>query len=163
MFCTNCGSPNQSDRFCDQCGTELANTTPSAEPVVENTSAPTPVAPSVPQPAPAPQLAVPAVAAPGQKNLRLAWGLALLLGNLGVDRFYLGKIVTGIFKLLTLGGFGIWTFVDVIILAFNKTTDKNGQPLFATPSERKFMGWMTLPFLFVSFILWSWIYASISR
>ena len=48
------------------------------------------------------------------------WGIAVLLsglvGFLGIDRFYLGCIVSGVFKLLTLGGLGIWAFIDHIIL-----------------------------------------------
>lgn len=164
MFCTNCGSPNQTDRFCDQCGTELNPVTITPPEVVapeisvEATPATPQITPSQPQ-----QAAVATTAAPGQKNLALAWGLAVFLGNLGVDRFYLGKITSGVIKLLTLGGFGIWTFIDVITLAFNKTKDKNGNELFTNPSQRKLVAWLTLPFLFISFIIWSLIYARISR
>ena len=35
--------------------------------------------------------------------------LNLFLGSLGVHRFYVGKIGTGILQLITLGGCGIWT------------------------------------------------------
>lgn len=163
MFCTNCGSPNQTDRFCDQCGTELAaeastSTAEAASPAPAVT--PPPAAKPIPKTPTTP--AVAATAAPGQKSLALAWGLAVFLGNLGVDRFYLGKITSGVFKLLTLGGFGIWTFVDVVILAFNKTKDKKGQQLFADPSQRKLIAWLTLPFLFISFIAWSLIYSNMT-
>jgi TM2 domain-containing membrane protein YozV len=37
--------------------------------------------------------------------------LSLLLGNLGIDRFYLGDIGLGVCKMLTLGGLGIWAII----------------------------------------------------
>ncbi|WP_242871683.1 TM2 domain-containing protein [Acetanaerobacterium elongatum] len=43
--------------------------------------------------------------------------LAILLGGLGVDRFYVGKIGSGILKLLTGGGFGICWLIDIILIA----------------------------------------------
>jgi len=41
--------------------------------------------------------------------------LSILLGGLGIDRFYRGQIGLGIFKLLTLGGCGIWALIDSIL------------------------------------------------
>lgn len=38
--------------------------------------------------------------------------LSLFLGNLGIDRFYIGDTGAGIGKLLTFGGFGIWAIID---------------------------------------------------
>ena len=43
--------------------------------------------------------------------------LSIFVGTFGVDRFYLGKIGTGILKLVTFGGFGIWWLIDVILIA----------------------------------------------
>lgn len=52
--------------------------------------------------------------------------LSLFLGSLGVHRFYVGKIGTGILQLLTLGGCGIWTLIDVIMIATGHFKDKDG-------------------------------------
>lgn len=48
------------------------------------------------------------------KNRLTAILLSLFVGNLGIDRFYLGYTGTGIVKLLTLGGLGIWGLIDLI-------------------------------------------------
>jgi TM2 domain-containing membrane protein YozV len=57
--------------------------------------------------------------------------LAIFLGGLGVHRFFVGKIGTGILQLLTLGGLGIWALIDVIMIAVGSFTDKNGLPIKA--------------------------------
>lgn len=71
------------------------------------------------------------------KSFMTTWILALLLGGLGVDRFYLGKIGTGIAKLLTAGGFGIWSIVDLIITLTGNARDKEGRPLAGYPENKK--------------------------
>ena len=50
--------------------------------------------------------------------------LSLLLGSLGVDRFYIGDIGLGIGKLLTAGGCGIWTIIDWFLI-MGATREKN--------------------------------------
>ncbi len=55
--------------------------------------------------------------------------LCFFLGGLGVHRFYLGKIGTGILMLLTLGGLGIWTLIDFVRIVIGSMTDKDGLPL----------------------------------
>jgi TM2 domain-containing membrane protein YozV len=52
-----------------------------------------------------------------QKRWLTAFGLSLFLGMLGGDRFYLGRAGTGLLKLLTLGGFGVWALIDLILVA----------------------------------------------
>ena len=51
------------------------------------------------------------------KRSRLAAALmAFFLGWLGVHRFYVGKIGTAILMVLTVGGFGIWATIDLIMI-----------------------------------------------
>jgi TM2 domain-containing membrane protein YozV len=38
--------------------------------------------------------------------------LSVMGGNFGMDRFYIGDTGLGIGKLLTCGGFGVWTIID---------------------------------------------------
>ena len=54
-----------------------------------------------------------------QKNRMLALVLAMLFGFIGADRFYLGKIKSAIFKVVTLGGLGIWWFIDFAMLGID--------------------------------------------
>ncbi|SEA73061.1 TM2 domain-containing protein [Desulfuromusa kysingii] len=55
--------------------------------------------------------------------------LCLLLGGLGIHRFYVGKTGTGILQLLTLGGLGIWALIDFIMILTGGFTDANGNAL----------------------------------
>lgn len=48
------------------------------------------------------------------------------LGALGVHRFYVGKIGTGLLMLLTFGGFGIWVLIDFILIVCARFRDKEG-------------------------------------
>jgi len=55
--------------------------------------------------------------------------LSLFVGSLGVDRFYLGQIGLGIAKLVTCGGAGIWSIIDIILVATRNIRDSEGRPL----------------------------------
>lgn len=59
----------------------------------------------------------------------IALVLCIVLGSFGVHRFYTGNTTTGIIMLLTLGGCGIWTLIDIIMIACNSYVDGNGQHL----------------------------------
>lgn len=55
--------------------------------------------------------------------------LCFFLGTFGIHRFYVGKILTGILMILTLGGFGIWTLIDLVMIIVGSFKDKDGLPL----------------------------------
>ena len=59
------------------------------------------------------------------KSKLVTFLLCTFLGNLGVHRFYLGKIGSGILYLFTLGFCGIGTFIDLIRIAGNSLKDKD--------------------------------------
>lgn len=63
------------------------------------------------------------------KSFVTALILSVLLGGLGIDRFYLGYTGLGILKLITLGGCGIWSLIDLILIAIGKLGDSQGRPL----------------------------------
>lgn len=63
------------------------------------------------------------------KRILPALLLCFFLGWLGVHRFYVGKIGTGILMLITFGGFGIWQLIDFILIVCGAFTDKQGNKI----------------------------------
>lgn len=55
--------------------------------------------------------------------------LAFFFGILGIHRFYVGKIGTGILQIITLGGLGIWALIDLIIAICGGFSDKEGKKI----------------------------------
>jgi hypothetical protein len=53
--------------------------------------------------------------------------LCFFIGMFGVHRFYVGKVGTGLLSLFTLGGLGIWAFIDFILIACGVFRDKQGR------------------------------------
>ena len=101
MNCTTCGKEvPEGAKFCPACGTDQA---------------PQPVATPVP--------------VDDSKDWLTALLLSIFLGQLGVDRFYLGYIGLGVLKLLTAGGCGIWWLIDVILIATEGLKDAKGRTL----------------------------------
>jgi len=56
--------------------------------------------------------------------------LLLLLGFVGLNgmqRFYLGRVWTGMLQLVTLGGLGLWQLADAVMLALETMHDGDGK------------------------------------
>jgi uncharacterized iron-regulated membrane protein len=75
------------------------------------------------------------------KSFIATWLFSWFLGYFGVDRFYLGKVGTGVLKLITLGGCGIWWLVDLILTLAGVQRDKAGRRL-AGYDEHKKLAWI---------------------
>jgi len=57
--------------------------------------------------------------------------VSIVGGHFGIDRFMLGEVGMGVAKLLTCGGFGIWTIVDWFII-MGRTREINMQRIQET-------------------------------
>lgn len=51
------------------------------------------------------------------KDPILALLLSFFFGSFAIDRFYIGNILLGILKLITIGGLGVWTVIDWFIIS----------------------------------------------
>ena len=106
-YCAQCGSQRESSSlFCAKCGMKYGASSSSTKTASANS--------------------------PDKKSKKSALTallLCLFLGALGIHRFYVGKIGTGILMLLTAGGFGIWSLIDLIVIACGNFTDKYGNYL----------------------------------
>jgi uncharacterized Zn finger protein (UPF0148 family) len=60
------------------------------------------------------------------KDWTVSLVLCTLLGWLGVHRFYSGHLVIGLVQLVTLGGFGIWWLIDLLLIISGKYRDSKG-------------------------------------
>lgn len=65
------------------------------------------------------------------KDPTLSVVLSVLVGGLGVDRFYVGDIGLGVLKLITGGGMGIWWLVDMFVIS-GRTKKNNRENLQET-------------------------------
>jgi TM2 domain-containing membrane protein YozV len=70
-------------------------------------------------------LSSPAAAA-GDKSQLIALILVLVVGGLGIHRFYLGYTWQGVVQLLTAGGCGVWALIDLIRIITGDLGPKDG-------------------------------------
>lgn len=50
--------------------------------------------------------------------------ISVFLGQLGIDRFFIGDTMLGVLKLITCGGCGVWTIIDWFLI-MGSTKEKN--------------------------------------
>ncbi len=122
MFCRKCGTEFQDANFCPKCGQPVnGGNTPQqpayqAPPIVINNVS-TATANAVD--------AGPAMGSISSKSKWVAFVLCLLLGALGVHRFYVGKVGTGIIWLFTGGLMGVGWIFDLIMILCGSFTDSS--------------------------------------
>jgi hypothetical protein len=108
VFCVVCGAEmNRGDMFCHACGWDGRISPPPAAPRLVDSN-------------------------PSEFNRLAALLLCLILGFLGIHRFYVGKVGTGLLWLLTLGFLGVGQIFDLILIATGEFRDSN---------ERRVLRW----------------------
>jgi|TARA_B110000114_G_C14803138_1_gene281609 TM2 domain-containing membrane protein YozV len=55
--------------------------------------------------------------------------ICFFLGVIGIHRFMVGKIGTGVLMIITLGGCGIWALIDFIVILTGGFTDNDGNKI----------------------------------
>lgn len=110
MYCSSCGSIiKKRAEICVKCGVRVTGGVASGAGAV-------------------------AIASPSPKSRVAAGILGILLGSIGIHRFYLGSIGIGIAQILvslvTFGIGGLWGFIEgIIILANGDWKDSQGRAL----------------------------------
>ena len=121
MFCPNCGSDMGTAKFCPNCGAGAsANAAPAAQPtiVINNVNSNSNVNEN--------GMAGVGISA---KSKMVTLVLAIFLGVLGIHRFYVGKIGSGILWFFTGGLFMIGWIYDIIKIATGTFRDGAGLPI----------------------------------
>jgi len=75
---------------------------------------------------------------PRQRHFLAVFFISFLWGVFGADRMYLGKWWTGLAKLVTLGGLGIWALVDLILIMNGAMRDAQGPEMLQFAEYKTF-------------------------
>ncbi len=119
MMCQKCGKQFEGN-FCPHCGAPAQQAPPPPN-YAQPPYAQPPVPPYADQQANAWNYGI------SDKDQIVALLLCIFVGGLGIHRFYVGKIGTGILYLFTGGLFGIGWLVDLILIACGSFKDGMGR------------------------------------
>ena len=73
------------------------------------------------------QVQAPSNSEPSDKDFITTLLICVFLGGLGVHRFFVDKMGTGVLMLVTLGGLGIWWIIDIILIVTGSFEDSEGR------------------------------------
>jgi hypothetical protein len=62
-----------------------------------------------------------------ERSRGVTLGLAVVGGVFGLHRFYAGRVESGVWMCLTLGGLGVWYLYDVVVIAAGDMRDGAGR------------------------------------
>ena len=106
--CVSCGAdPASGELYCHQCGQETETGAETCAKCGQNLPAPSKKG----------------------KDWLATLLLCIFLGGMGIHRFYTGHFLIGVVQLFTLGGFGIWTMIDLVRIISGSYRDKRGNLL----------------------------------
>ena len=71
-----------------------------------------------------------------KRSRGVALALCVVGGWCGLHRFYIGKVKTALAMIPTFGGFGIWWFYDLVLIAAGEFRDRDDLPLRRWEVER---------------------------
>lgn len=119
------------------------------EPATVPFAAPTPIAPTLPiapiEPPMTPIVSSPVTPLPEivkkmprQRHFLITFFFSFMWGSFGVDRMYMGYIGMGILKLITFGGLGIWTIIDLFVIMAGAMKDKQDRDMLQFAEYKKF-------------------------
>ncbi|WP_111718969.1 TM2 domain-containing protein [Homoserinimonas sp. OAct 916] len=96
----------------------------------------------------------------GSKSFLVTLLLSYFLGFFGADRFYLGKNRSALLKIFTLGGFGYWVVIDILMTLFGGQRDIWGLRLSGYDRYKK-TAWIVIGAIFSSTVFISIVAATV--
>jgi hypothetical protein len=67
------------------------------------------------------------------RSRSVAVALGLVGGVFGLHRFYAGRVQSGVYMVLTLGGLGVWWLYDMVMLVSGEFRDADDRPIRTWP------------------------------